>query len=113
MTTLPTIKTDGSTTTNNLTTTATTYTTASGNSMGLANQIFLRIRLTPNSEISHTTTINVAPDMHFYEVLDIICQKRKLDSKNYALKIADTNTFINLESTVETVGNAQDLTLVS
>ncbi|CAH1759309.1 22504_t:CDS:2 [Entrophospora sp. SA101] len=110
MTDPPTAKSDGSTiTTIN---DSTTRTNTLGSTVDLANQIFLRIRLTQNSEVAHTTTINVSPDMHFYEVLDVVCQKRKLDSKDYTFKIADSNIFINLENTVDTVGNEQDLVLV-
>jgi hypothetical protein len=78
----------------------------------LTNQIFLRIRFTPYSEVEHTTTINVPADTHFYSVLDIVCRKRKVEPKDYTFKIADTNTYLDLEKTVESVGNSQELALV-
>lgn len=81
----------------------------------MTNQIFLRIRLTPYSEVAevaHTTTINVPADTHFYSVLDMVCRKRKLEPKDYTFKIADTNTYLDLEKTVESVGNSQELALV-
>ncbi|RHZ47334.1 hypothetical protein Glove_585g44 [Diversispora epigaea] len=80
----------------------------------LTNQIFLRIRLTltPYEEVAHTTTINVSGEMPFREVLEIICRKRKLESNKYTLKIADTDKYIDLEKTVESEGNANELALV-
>ncbi|CAG8634092.1 13126_t:CDS:2, partial [Acaulospora morrowiae] len=80
----------------------------------ISNQIFLRIRLTltPHEEVSHTTTINVSSEMPFQEVLETICRKRKLDSSKYTFKIADTEKYINLGKTVESVGNANELALV-
>ncbi|CAG8810838.1 5350_t:CDS:2, partial [Dentiscutata erythropus] len=80
----------------------------------LTNQIFLRIRLTltPYEEVAHTTTINVSGEMPFREVLGIICRKRKLESNKYTLKIADTDKYIDLEKTVESEGNANELALV-
>ncbi|CAI2168221.1 6871_t:CDS:2 [Funneliformis geosporum] len=94
------------------TTTAPSSASAAVSAIDLTNQIFLRIRLTPNSEVAHTTTINVSADMHFYDVLEMVCRKRKLDPKDYTFKIADTNNYINLEKTVESIGNSQELSLV-
>ncbi|CAG8525138.1 10888_t:CDS:2, partial [Dentiscutata heterogama] len=78
------------------------------------NQIFLRVRLTldPREEVAHTTTVNVQADMPFRNVLETLCHKRKLDSNKYTLKIADTDKYINMEKTVESVGNAKELALV-
>ena len=81
----------------------------------MTNQIFLRIRLTPYSEVAevaHTTTINVSADMHFYDVLEMVCRKRKLEPKDYTFKIADTNTYLDLEKTVESIESSQELALV-
>ncbi len=50
--------------------------------------------------------------MHLYDVLEMVCRKRKLDPKDYIFKIADTNNVINLEKTVENIGNSQELALV-
>ncbi|CAG8551389.1 7299_t:CDS:2, partial [Funneliformis caledonium] len=109
----PSIKSNGTTVhAASSTTTVTSSTSAAVSTIDLTNQIFLRIRLTPNSEVAHTTTINVSADMHFYEVLEMVCRKRKLDPKDYTFKIADTNNYINLEKTVESIGNSQELSLV-
>ncbi|RIA85683.1 stress-activated map kinase interacting protein 1-domain-containing protein [Glomus cerebriforme] len=112
----PSIKSNGSTVNATSTTTAVnSSTTAVSSAIDLTNQIFLRIRLTPYSEVAevaHTTTINVSADMHFYDVLEIVCRKRKLDPKDYTFKIADTNTYLDLEKIVESIGNSQELALV-
>jgi hypothetical protein len=73
----------------------------------LSNQVFLRIRLTPYSEITHTTTINVPAEQHLSYVLEGVCKKRKLDSKEYTFMMAEENTFLDLDKTVESVGNAE------
>jgi target of rapamycin complex 2 subunit MAPKAP1 len=50
--------------------------------------------------------------MHFYDVLEMICRKRKLEPKDYTFKFADTNTYLDLENTVESIENSQELALV-
>ncbi|PKC58378.1 SIN1-domain-containing protein, partial [Rhizophagus irregularis] len=109
----PSIKSNG--TTVNTNSAITSSTTVVSSAIDLTNQIFLRIRLTPYSEVAevaHTTTINVPADTHFYSVLDMVCRKRKLEPKDYTFKIADTSTYLDLEKTVESVGNSQELALV-
>ncbi|PKY14011.1 hypothetical protein RhiirB3_425926 [Rhizophagus irregularis] len=109
----PSIKSNGSTVNTN--SAITSSTTVVSSAIDLTNQIFLRIRLTPYSEVAevaHTTTINVPADTHFYSVLDMVCRKRKLEPKDYTFKIADTSTYLDLEKTVESVGNSQELALV-
>ena len=94
---------------------AITNTTVPSSAMDMTNQVFLRIRLTPYSEVAevaHTTTINVSADSHFYEVLDTVCRKKKLEPREYTFKIADTATYVDLEKTVESIGNSQELALV-
>ncbi|CAG8570556.1 10827_t:CDS:10, partial [Paraglomus occultum] len=107
---ISTVATNGSSTITVPTTRASTNTetvTSFAPPIDLANQVFLRIRLTPYSEITHTTTINVPPDQHLSDVLEGVCRKRKLDSKEYTFKMAEENVFLELDKTVESVGNAE------
>ena len=41
------------------------------------------------------------------DVLESVCRKRKLDSKEYTFKMAEENVFLELDKTVESVGNAE------
>ena len=107
---ISTIATNGTSTVTLPTTRASTNTemaTSFAPPIDLANQVFLRIRLTPYSEITHTTTINVPPEQHLSDVLESVCRKRKLDSKEYTFKMAEENVFLELDKTVESVGNAE------
>ncbi|CAG8450719.1 1502_t:CDS:2, partial [Scutellospora calospora] len=108
------IKTNGTTETESGNSIMSTNTPNGASTIDLTNQIFLRIRLTlnPFEEVAHTTTVNAQADMPFQNVLETVCRKRKLDSNKYTLKIADTDKYINMEKTVESVGNAKELALI-
>ncbi|CAG8811167.1 2158_t:CDS:2, partial [Racocetra persica] len=88
--------------------------TSKGSAVDFTNQIFLRVRVTlnPNEEVAHTTTVPALANTPFQDVLESICRKRKLDINKYTLKIADTDKYINMEKTVESIGNAKELALV-
>ncbi|KAG9303390.1 hypothetical protein G9A89_013716 [Geosiphon pyriformis] len=80
----------------------------------LSNQVFLRVRLTPysDSEVAHTTTINVMGEQRLYDVLENVCRKRKLASKEYTFKGTEKNLYLDLEKTVDSLGVNPELALV-
>ncbi|CAG8546454.1 9399_t:CDS:2 [Ambispora gerdemannii] len=78
----------------------------------LSNQVFLRVRLTSSSEVAHTTMINVMAEQRLYDVLENVCRKRKLDSKEYTFKSIDKNHFLDLEKTIDSLGVNPELALV-
>lgn len=76
-------------------------------------QIFLRIRVNPSDQVMYTTLINVTTDMYIADVLDLICRRRNLDSKDWVLTIPDKNNiFVPLDRTVESLEGVQELSLV-
>ncbi|CAG8558597.1 9543_t:CDS:2, partial [Ambispora leptoticha] len=78
----------------------------------LSNQVFLRVRLTSSGDVAHTTMINVMAEQRLYDVLENVCRKRKLDSKEHTFKSIDKNNFLDLEKTVESLGVNPELALV-
>ncbi|CAG8496978.1 1415_t:CDS:2, partial [Cetraspora pellucida] len=89
-------------------------TTPKGGTVDLTNQIFLRVRVTlnPSEEVAHTTTVTAQANEPFQKVLESVCRKCKLDNNKYTLKIADTEKYINMEKSVESIGNSKELALV-
>ncbi|OBZ77958.1 Stress-activated map kinase-interacting protein 1 [Grifola frondosa] len=78
--------------------------------------MFLRIRIADTADAGHvSTTIQASGGMYMAEVLDAVCQKRKLsDPKDYAL-VVDTGTMkmnIPLDRTVRSLQGKRDLILI-
>lgn len=65
---------------------------------------FIKVHLYSTLEVKQTTTVNLSGDMLLSEVLDICCKKRKIDSNDYTLKMADTKTDVPLDRTLESLG---------
>lgn len=84
-----------------------------GLSSPLAAPVFLRIRIPIGGEVEDiVTTINVGSDTYLADVLDMVCKKRKLVTKEWALKVADRDIVVPLDRTVESLQDAKNLTLV-
>jgi hypothetical protein len=66
-----------------------------------------KVHLYSTLEVKQTTTVNVSGDMLMSEVLEICCRKRKIDSNDYTLKMADTKTDIPLDKTLDSLGLAE------
>ncbi|CEI91078.1 hypothetical protein RMCBS344292_05381 [Rhizopus microsporus] len=73
---------------------------------------YFRIKLMTNEEVSATTAIPVYAEMFIGDVLELVCRKRKLDANGYMLTIADTNVIVPNDTTVESMKEITDLTLV-
>lgn len=75
--------------------------------------IFLRVLVTPNSEVRYKTTINVPSDMYLADVLELICRKRQLaHADEWALVVPDKDIVVPLDRTVESLQGNHDLALV-
>ncbi|OCH87074.1 hypothetical protein OBBRIDRAFT_782204 [Obba rivulosa] len=78
--------------------------------------IFLRIRIADTADAGHvSTTIPASGGTYMAEVLDAVCQKRKLNNpKEYALilDLGGMNIFIPLDRTVKSLQGKRDLILV-
>jgi type II secretory pathway pseudopilin PulG len=72
---------------------------------------YFRIKLMTNEEVSATTTIPVYAEMFIGDVLELVSRKRKLNPNEYMLMIADTNTIVPNDTTVESMKGITDLTL--
>ncbi|KAI0938854.1 hypothetical protein AcV5_000442 [Taiwanofungus camphoratus] len=76
---------------------------------------FLRIRIADTADAGHvSTTIQASGGMYMAEVLDMVCQKRKLsDPKDYALvlDLGPVKVFIPLDRTVKSLQGKRDLIL--
>ncbi|KAF7972458.1 hypothetical protein HWV62_17944 [Athelia sp. TMB] len=86
-----------------------------GPSSGHGPQIFLRIRVADTTETVHiSTTIPVSAGMYMQESLDIVCRKRKLDPRDFALVLNDNEQmiFIPLDRTVASLQGKRELLLV-
>jgi hypothetical protein len=78
-------------------------------------QIFLRIRVADTTEEVHiSTTIPVSAGMYMQEALDLVCRKRKLDPRDYALVLNDNGSsiLIPLDRTVASLQGKRELLLV-
>ncbi|KAG0748385.1 hypothetical protein G6F57_005641 [Rhizopus arrhizus] len=73
---------------------------------------YFRLKLMTNEEVSATTAIPVYAEMFIGDVLELVSRKRKLDPNEYMLTIADTNVIVPNDTTVESMKEITDLTLV-
>ncbi|KAI7898040.1 stress-activated map kinase interacting protein 1-domain-containing protein [Cokeromyces recurvatus] len=73
---------------------------------------YFRIKLMTNEEVSATTAIPVYAEMFIGDVLELVSRKRKLNSNEYMLMIADTNVIVPNDTTVESMKGITDLTLI-
>lgn len=92
----------------------TTASSATGSSTGGGggNNYFLKVHLYSTIEIRHTTTLNVSGERLLSEVLDIVCRKRKLESKDYVLRMSDMKTDLELDKTLESLHGVTELFLL-
>jgi len=75
--------------------------------------IFLRVLITPNSEVKYKTTLQVPSDMYLADVLETICRKRQLaDVDQWAFVVPEQNIVVPLDRTVESLQGNHDLALV-
>lgn len=75
--------------------------------------IFLRVLITPNSEVKYKTTLQVPSDMYLADVLETICRKRQLaDVDQWAFVVPEQNIMVPLDRTVESLQGNHDLALV-
>ncbi|KAI0252926.1 stress-activated map kinase interacting protein 1-domain-containing protein [Lactifluus subvellereus] len=76
-------------------------------------QIFLRIRIQDTADAAHLyTTISVSATMYMQEALEMVCRRRRLQAKEYALLLSDMRILIPLDRTVASLQGKSDLTLV-
>ncbi|KDN39097.1 hypothetical protein K437DRAFT_276122 [Tilletiaria anomala UBC 951] len=75
--------------------------------------VFLRVLVTPNSEVRYKTTLQVPSEMYLADVLEMICRKRHLSSPDeWALIVPDKDIIVPLDRTVESLQGTHDLALV-
>ena len=75
--------------------------------------IFLRVLITPNSEVKYKTTLQVPSDMYLADVLETICRKRQLANVDqWALVVPEKDVVVPLDRTVESLQGNHDLALV-
>ncbi len=78
-----------------------------------ASSVFLRVLITPNTEVRYKTTLQVPSEMYLADVLETICRKRRLGSPDeWALIVPDRDIVVPLDRTVESLQGTHDLTLV-
>lgn len=87
-----------------------------GRSTAQGPPLFLRIRIADTADAGHvSTTIQVSGGMYIAEVLDLVCQKRKLSgAQDYAL-VVDLNgmkILIPIDKTVRSLQGKRDLMLI-
>ncbi|KAI0287104.1 stress-activated map kinase interacting protein 1-domain-containing protein [Russula brevipes] len=76
-------------------------------------QIFLRIRIQDTADAAHLwTTISVSATMYMQEALEMVCRRRRLQAKEYALLLSDMSILIPLDRTVASLQGESDLRLV-
>ncbi|THH11943.1 hypothetical protein EW145_g312 [Phellinidium pouzarii] len=81
-------------------------------SSSLGSRVLLRIRMA-NVAVHYSTTISVSSTMYIQEVLEKICQKRKLEnSKDWALLSDDLKILVPLDRTVASLEGTTQLVLV-
>ncbi|KAJ3403176.1 hypothetical protein CcCBS67573_g07795 [Chytriomyces confervae] len=64
-------------------------------------QIFIKIHLYSTLEVKQTTTFAFQGSATMGEVFETICTRRKYDTENYVLKMADTKTDVALDRILE------------
>ncbi|KAI0043578.1 hypothetical protein FA95DRAFT_1524028 [Auriscalpium vulgare] len=86
---------------------------SSFNASSYGPQMFLRIRVQDTADAVHiSTTIPVSATMYMQEALEMVCRKRKLPPKDYALLLGDMSILIPLDRTVASLQGKSDLMLV-
>ncbi|KAM0756389.1 SIN1-domain-containing protein [Meredithblackwellia eburnea MCA 4105] len=89
--------------------------TTMGVSSALAIPVLLKVRLPPAPGVEAiNTTINVPSDMYMSDVLDHICKKRGLESKEWTLVVQHDGKeiVVPLDRNVNSLGEQHNLTLV-
>ncbi|KAI8919362.1 stress-activated map kinase interacting 1 [Powellomyces hirtus] len=66
-----------------------------------ATTVFLKVHLYSTIEVKQTTTMPVASNIPLAEVFEQICRKRKYDPSKYIFKMADTQTDVPLDKTLD------------
>ncbi|KAJ3009370.1 hypothetical protein HKX48_008008 [Thoreauomyces humboldtii] len=75
--------------------------TSPTSSNSAATTVFLKVHLYSTIEVKQTTTMPVASNIPLAEVFEQICRKRKYDPSKYVFKMADTQTDVPLDKTLE------------
>ncbi|KAJ3137047.1 hypothetical protein HDU90_002218 [Geranomyces variabilis] len=73
----------------------------SSNAAPAATTVFLKVHLYSTIEVKQTTTMPVASNIPLAEVFEQICRKRKYDPSKYVFKMADTQTDVPLDKTLD------------
>ncbi|KAI8825195.1 stress-activated map kinase interacting protein 1-domain-containing protein [Fimicolochytrium jonesii] len=63
--------------------------------------VFLKVHLYSTIDVKQTTTMPVASNIPLAEIFESICRKRKYDPSKYVFKMADTQTDVPLDKTLE------------
>jgi hypothetical protein len=71
----------------------------------------LSIRFTDENLLTRTTKIEVTTDTYMAEVFDQACKRLNVDKAMYVLKVANTNTIVPQDRTVEALGERAELDL--
>lgn len=65
-----------------------------------AKPMIIKVHLYSTLDVKQTTTVSLPGDTTMAAVLDFCCRKRKIDPKEYTLKMADTVTDVPLNQTL-------------
>lgn len=80
---------------------------------GSSAPIFLRVLVTPNSQVRYKTTLQVTSDRYLADVLETICKRRDLGSSDkWAFVVPDKDIIVPLDRTVESLQGNYDLALI-
>ncbi|KAJ3156100.1 hypothetical protein HDU86_004068 [Geranomyces michiganensis] len=74
---------------------------SSSNASPTATTVFLKVHLYSTIEVKQTTTMPVASNIPLAEIFESICRKRKYDPSKYVFKMADTQTDVPLDKTLD------------
>ena len=66
--------------------------------------VLVRVHLYSTLDIKQTTAVSLPGDTTMAQVLEFCCRKRKIDPKEYTLKMADTVTDVPLKQTLLELG---------
>ena len=73
---------------------------------------FLKVHLYSTLEVRHTTTISVPVTMLLSDVHELVCRKRKIDPKDYVLRMPDMKTDVPLDQSLESLQGVSELCLL-
>ncbi|KAF8880010.1 stress-activated map kinase interacting protein 1-domain-containing protein [Infundibulicybe gibba] len=85
--------------------------TSLGPSSSHGPQMFLRIRVDTADAVHVSTTIPVSAGMYMQEALELVCRRKMMNPKDYALLLADKSIIIPLDRTVASLQGKRELLL--